>query len=79
MDVTYYTEQIVLNMAQFDYVKNETSQAGVFDPAVPFWSRELQKWGHRHSKWIWVSGSVPENLGEARPLCLRLEPRRPEV
>ena len=70
MDVNDYTEQVVLNMAQFDYVKKETSRAGVFNAAVPFWSREQQDWDHRDPMWIWVSGAVPENLGGARPLVV---------
>ena len=70
MDVKIFTDQILLNMAQFDYTKKETSQAGLFNPAVPFWSREVQEWLHRQPMWIWVSGAVPEDLNESRPVVL---------
>ena len=70
MDVTAFTDQVLIKMAQFDYEKKVLTQAGVFNPGVMYWSRELQEWSHRQSMWIWVSGTVPEGLKCSRPVVL---------
>ena len=78
MDRNLYIDDILGHTAQFLPNIRETTHVGSFNAHDSYWSLETHAFKHRPQGWIWVSGTVPENMGLAPPDSTGLVLRRSE-